>query len=301
MIAEQVKSRRKLFFDEKKHQYVFGITPERGEVFISVTTLIGLFKAKFDSDYWSYYKGLQRALGIEDKKEFSTLLRRRWQFDFDSKNKKDLAHIGMLNGISEKELIDAQNLILSEWKVTNTTATTKGTKFHNHKENRQYIDKGAENEGVFVKLIDELPDGLEDLHHPDYAISIPELRLYNEEFMLAGTADEIFVEPSKVFDVNDWKSNKKIDLTNKYQKMSYPLEHLEDNNFNHYCLQISVYAWMLEQFGYKPNTLKFTHVVIDEDDNVLSETPYYTHYMKKEVEDMLNYYKAKKKELLNGK
>lgn len=294
-------NKSRLYFNSDKHQYVFGTAPTKGNVFISVTTLIGLFKAKFDSDYWSYYKGLQRALGIEDKKEFSTLLRRRWQFDFDSKNKKDLTHIGMLNGISEKELLEAQNIILHEWKITNTTATTKGSKFHAFRENKAYVDKGAEHEGIFVKLIEELPEGLEDLHHPLYSISIPELRLYNEEFMLAGTADEIFVNPDKTFSISDFKTNKKIDLTNKYQKMSYPLEHLEDNNFNHYCLQISIYAWMLEQFGYKPDTLKFLHVVIDEDDNVLSETPYYTHYMKKEVEDMLNYYKANKKELLNNK
>ena len=55
-----------------------------------------------------------------------------------------------------------------------------------------------------------------------------------------------------------------------------PLQHLDDCNYIHYCLQISIYAWMLEQEGYVVRDLRFTHI----------NKPYPVSYMKYEIENM---------------
>ena len=86
-------------------------------------------------------------------------------------------------------------------------------------------------------------------------------------------------------------TNKEIKTTNGYWQydketkkkyyvgnyMLEPLSHLEDCNLNHYKLQISTYAWMLEQEGYIVKDVAFTH---------LNEM-YRFAYMKEEVEAML--------------
>lgn len=70
-------------------------------------------------------------------------------------------------------------------------------------------------------------------------------------------------------------TNGKID-TYSFMKhrMLEPLGHLDDVNYNHYRLQISCYAWLLEQAGFIPKGLEFKH---------LNKT-YEFDYMKKEVE-----------------
>jgi len=45
----------------------------------------------------------------------------------------------------------------------------------------------------------------------------------------------------------------------KNQKMKPPLSHLADCNYIHYNLQISFYAWMLEEFGFRVRDLSFHH------------------------------------------
>ena len=59
--------------------------------------------------------------------------------------------------------------------------------------------------------------------------------------------------------------------------MKSPLKHLDDCNYNHYRLQISTYAWMLEQEGYVVRSTRFTHL----------NKVYDFEYMKHEVELML--------------
>ena len=60
--------------------------------------------------------------------------------------------------------------------------------------------------------------------------------------------------------------------------MKYPLSSLDCCNYNHYSLQISSYAWLLEQAGYAVRNLSFTHI----------NQPYEFEYMKDEVENMMN-------------
>ena len=74
-----------------------------------------------------------------------------------------------------------------------------------------------------------------------------------------------------------------------------PISHLEDCNLNHYNLQLSLYGWMLEQFGYEVVHLEIQHADLVKEDNnwkVVKETVYEFPYLKQEIENMLNYERA---------
>lgn len=76
-------------------------------------------------------------------------------------------------------------------------------------------------------------------------------------------------------------TNKKIVKNSIFGKMRDPLGHLDCCNYNHYRLQISMYAKLLEKAGFIPRYLGFRHL----------NTAYRFDYMKEEVESIMpNYY-----------
>ena len=294
-----------IYFEPSDHTYRLD-DPINGQLCISATTFIGLFKSDYDVEFWSYYTALRNALGMT-KPEFSRHLIVKFKYSFKDvkdntteQNKELITEIAYYSGVSPEELLYHQRKVKLEWGAENLKSQKKGTAFHNHKEGEIYSDNGMNYEGIFAKLTEDTDD-LSLLHDPEHIVIAPELRMFNRENLVSGSADMVYIYPSKKIDINDWKTNKKISVENKYDKMKYPLQHLDDCNYNHYRLQVSLYAWMLEQWGYTPNSLKFTHVNIDEDNNILDQVEYHTHYMKKEIENMLAYYKQNKELLLSKK
>lgn len=90
-------------------------------------------------------------------------------------------------------------------------------------------------------------------------------------------------------------TNKKIELksffdskTKSSTKMKYPLNNLDDCNYNHYCLQLSTYAWMIQKLNPEFEIEDLVLVHFDHSDNM---TVYHLPYLKDEVIRMLAYYK----------
>ena len=90
-------------------------------------------------------------------------------------------------------------------------------------------------------------------------------------------------------------TNKKIETKSFYNtktkqsaKMKFPLNNLDDVNYYHYALQLSTYAWMIQQMDpmYEIEDLVLVH--FDHSDNM---TIYHMPYLKDEVIKMLLYYK----------
>lgn len=89
-------------------------------------------------------------------------------------------------------------------------------------------------------------------------------------------------------------TNKKIDTkgffdpkTRKSEKMKFPLGSLDECNYNHYCLQLSTYAYMLTQRHPEFIIDDLVLVHFDHNDNM---TVYHLPYLRDEVIRMLNYY-----------
>ena len=92
-------------------------------------------------------------------------------------------------------------------------------------------------------------------------------------------------------------TNKKIETKSFFNtktkssiKMQYPLNNLDDVNYWHYAMQLSTYAWMMQQLNpeYEIEDLVLVH--FDHEGHM---TVYHMPYLKKEVCLMLRYFKKK--------
>lgn len=74
-----------------------------------------------------------------------------------------------------------------------------------------------------------------------------EKKLYYDELDLAGSADIVYRRPDGKLAVYDWKRSKGIKKEGfQDRKMFPPLHFLPDCNYSHYCLQLNLYARMIE-------------------------------------------------------
>lgn len=112
----------------------------------------------------------------------------------------------------------------------------------------------------------------------------PEVMLHNTEYKLVGIAD-LIVENKNRFDIYDYKTNKKFNFCNQYnEKLKYPLDHLDDCEYNKYAMQLSMYAYMLG------NVRQLGIIWINHD----TEVKYIpVPFMKHEVEILLKHYANK--------
>lgn len=91
-------------------------------------------------------------------------------------------------------------------------------------------------------------------------------------------------------------TNKKIETksffdskTRTSQKMKYPLNGLDDCNYNHYTLQLSTYAFMLQKLNPEFEIEDLIMIHFDHNDNM---TIYHLPYLKDEVIKMLAFFRT---------
>lgn len=280
-----------LKFDEKSHRYY----DEHDNTYISCTQLIEHYVPKFDKEFWLYYKVLQDKMGFsntdEGKEMFSRWLTKGFGFSFKKKNIKDLFNIASKVGVD----ISKTNYKEKEWKKENKKSTDKGTAFHNKME-KDVLEsgKGVLDDGVSL-IYRSYNGNLENTSFGENGVEcIPELRLYNHKYKLAGTTDVPIFYPNKIVRIDDHKTNKKIVTKNKWEKMLYPLDKYDNCNYVHYNIQLSLYGWMLEQFGYKVEELKISHYLFNENNEAIAKKEYIFEYLKKDVENLLEHYATNK-------
>lgn len=76
--------------------------------------------------------------------------------------------------------------------------------------------------------------------------------MYSEKWGIAGTADLMFYDTkSDNIVLRDWKSNQDLFKNYKGKRLLAPFNYLEDNPFNKYQLQLSLYQILFEQTGFK--------------------------------------------------
>ena len=110
--------------------------------------------------------------------------------------------------------------------------------------------------------------------------------VYSKELKLAGTIDLLLYDKnSDSYNILDWKTSKRIDskaFKNKKGNHSVT-SNMDDCNFNHYALQISLYRYILEEFyGLKISEHMIVHLMEDQC------IGYHTPYMKNYIIAMLN-------------
>lgn len=264
----------KVTFTKSTHKY-----EGEGKVYRSVTNLISQFKQPFDKEFWSEYKAYESLLPHFDllKKEYKKKYKR---------SIRDKAFLDFLSGyVSKGLLLKEKSRIQIQWKNKGRKASHRGTVYHDGREQHSYRTGEELNPRTGKKHTVHQRDIVEgdnsswtanlyDLEDGFY----PELLLWNSDYLLAGQADRVFIESKgkvRYVDIGDYKTNEKLPKesyfdwsTKTHVMMKRPVEHLQDCKFVHYCLQLSMYAWLLEQYGFAPRHLTIHHL------NELHEVPY---------------------------
>jgi hypothetical protein len=269
-------------YNDEKHTYW---TKDSGDTCISVTTLIHKFTT-FDEEFWSAYKAIER-ISAEDFKGIKPILLKNKVFKIE-----DLKTFN----ISEEEFTTIRGEILKEWAEKRDASCIRGTNIHRGFEVDNLAGKSKELKhlglgGKFSTVINnKIEYGIKGVY--------PELLLSyissDGVLRIAGQADLIIIDEGEVF-VLDYKTNSKIDLKSFYDSkarkastMKYPLNNIQDSNFWHYTMQLSTYAYMIQNIDPRFEIKKLTLIHIDHEDKV---TYYDCEYLKNDVERMFQFYK----------
>lgn len=196
---------------DSTHQYHYDGIPQT-----SVTTFIGKFKPKFDSEKEAQKYATKRGLVYEEVLEswdytrnYASLKGRTFHsyaenwyynriFEYDGD--------GLKNQFGESIVINVEKMI---------------------KLFKQFY---ADSKNVLVPIRSELIVG-------------------DKDYNISGTVDQLFYNKKyNELQIFDWKTNKAIDFSNAYgNRFNKPISHLEVCEFNTYSLQLSTYKHLIEK------------------------------------------------------
>lgn len=162
-----------------------------------------------------------------------------------------------------------QDWILAEWKKLNDYANEVGTDTH------QWI------EDYFNQIWKPLPLNPDVLHRINkfnhiYAKHLYkleplkfEVRVFSKRWKIAGMIDSLFVYRGKIY-ILDWKTNKDFTDDNHhkgtYEKLLAPFQDYYKNHLNEYSIQLSMYALILEEWGFQVGGAYIVHIGPGEED-----------------------------------
>jgi ATP-dependent exoDNAse (exonuclease V) beta subunit len=222
-----------IFFNAKDHSYK-SLTTEPEIAWYSVTTVVSSLKKPFDAK-----KTAQKV----------------------SKNTKSKWY-----GIEPK-------IIEEIWANEAKRAVDLGTWYHNQREADLCSLASIEREGTVVPIFAPLPlkDGIK--YAPSQKLEpgvYPEHMVYLKSAGICGQSDLVEVVNGRV-NIIDYKTNKEIkmesfkDWEGISEKMLHPISNLDDCNFNHYSLQLSIYMYMILKHNPKllPGTIYIHHIVFE--------------------------------------
>ena len=307
-----IKEVKEINFEEKSHKYF----DDTGEVYTSVTTLIHQYSSKYDTEYWAMYTALKDRLfkvkpepakqiiyinGVANKlsdlvkdslfKAYQEATKAEWKVNTE---------VACFRGnVIHNKLEDSINGSKgNSTGIDNSLITRKGEKVICTQHDLDKTELETEFPEVYKRLSGYIYRG--------FSI-FAEKKVHLEKYKLAGMIDVPLLFKN-YFAILDWKTNKDElrDTPGYYKKklidkkwvktkewiitddrFSYPLEHLPSSKLMIYSMQLSTYAYILEQWGYKllDNGLEIIHFP-EGDSPKLIRIP----YMKKEVEMMLDHH-----------
>jgi len=198
---------------------------------ISVTTLISYFKNPFDAN------------AVAKKV---------------SKNKKSKWF-----GIEPK-------LIKEIWNNESKRATDLGSFYHDQREADLCSFASIEREGVNVPVFKPIEAEKGTKFAPSQKLELgvyPEHMVYLRSKGICGQSDLVEVVNGKV-NIIDYKTNKQIKMKSYVnwegvsEKMLAPISNLDDCNFNHYALQLSIYMYIILKHNpkLKPGNIFLNHI-----------------------------------------
>ena len=305
-IREKDLSSRKIFFNEFEHKY----TDDLDNVYTSVTQLIDNYEEAFDT------KGMAKAvIRKKDSKYYrwtASAVIKDWNKLRDTAcNKGNKKHSYMETAIKESTgyntYYDSKsgNTYIKDMLYTIDTILKK----HSYGEvNLEYfIKKGVRDKYPTIYNI------IANLVNKGYKI-YAEIGVYNYNYLISGLIDVLAIKDNN-FAIVDWKTNiDKLNYESGYfkkdskgvrtnnwiatnQYMKYPIHFLQQSHGNTYSLQLSLYANLVERFGFVCKAIILCHIRDTDNGEVVELYP--MEYMKTYVEAMLEDYHKKRKKKIN--
>ena len=278
------KETKDVVYSDEAHVYLDKTDQQKS---VSVTTLIGKYENPFDVFFWSSYKTCEKLMSEETfhvLKE-TLLATKRWTDDMIEKLHLDPIIFDKTRKEIQKGYDDERN-----------KSCERGTKIHSNFEEMYYTSEKQDLKkfglgGVFTCKKGYYELDLEKGVYPEFLVS---LKSSDGILRVAGQIDLLIKDGNDIIIV-DYKTNKEIKKHSYFDKnrfsrimMKYPLNNIEDCNFYHYSLQLSTYAYLLQQIKPELNIKKLMLIHIDHDDKI---TEYTVDYLKNDVERMLKHYK----------
>lgn len=211
---------------------------------------------KFNSKFHKYTYKDEEFISVT---KFIQKFHKPFETDFWSQKKADQS------GVS-------QEVILKEWKQLNDYANEIGTDTH------QWV------EDYFNQIWRPIPSNLDLIHRINkfnkvfakYLHKLEplkfEVRVFSKKWKIAGMIDSLFFYKGKIF-ILDWKTNKQFTHDEhekgKYEKLLKPFDNFWKNHLNEYSIQLSLYALIIEEWGFEVGGAYLVHIGPgDEDANL---------------------------------
>jgi len=250
-----------IIFKEAGHTYE-SIEEDNIE-WLSVTSLVGKFKPKFDKE---------------------------GQAKKSAKNKNSKWY-----GMTVEQILQA-------WDNETERAINLGNFYHNQRESDMLDFKTIERNGTEVPIIKPLINENGIKLAPEQKLSdgvYPEHLVYLKSVGLCGQADVVEIVDGYI-NINDYKTNKEIKekgYTNWEgitSKMFKPINHLDDCNLNHYSLQLSIYAYIIKKHNpsLKIGKLTIQHVKFKQIGEDANGYPINEHYNGEPILDEIKMYEV---------
>jgi hypothetical protein len=161
------------------------------------------------------------------------------------------------------------------WKKESERAMALGTFYHNQREDDLCSLASIERNGTTVPIFTPITKDKGVKISPKQKLDpgvYPEHMVYLKSAGICGQSDLVEVVAGKV-SIIDYKTNKEIKMQSYVdwegisQKMQFPVNHLDDCNFNHYALQLSIYMYIILKHNPKlrPGPMYIHHVQFEEE------------------------------------
>lgn len=319
-------------FEPVSHTY----SDDTGLVYTSATTLVGKYKEPFNKRYWSMYTALRDSgfsvRPTDDKK--CIVVNKKWR-TLDSLYKNPINTYEVTRLVDEwKRLTEeacARGNKVHDY-LEDSINESKDDDGSSNKEVEPQLATTLQNAGLTrIRTQHDLDKTTLLEHYPAIytrllafinmgCVIFAEKRIYTQQYQIAGMIDVLIVK-GKQFCILDWKTNKdemlfqsgyfkKQKIGNKWVKTSNfipmdkrlfaPIDNLQECKGMIYSLQLSLYAFIMELWGYTlvKDGLEIFHMRPNLPPKLIK-----IRYLKAEVQAMLTHHletRVRKKESTNN-
>ena len=251
-----------MFFNEEEHRYA----DQFNNVYTPATTFIGRYVPAFQSDYWAKVKA-------DERKVSTTVIKAEWKSITDHACAKGTEKHGNIEeGIKQSSKF--KDAIKLPKRYASNEMFTLQRLLENEGMGKVDLSVFYDSIGKRYPLIYKTIAHFVNQGYEVYA----EVGVFSFQHLISGMIDCLLVK-GKEFIILDWKTNKnEIKFSSGYYKkdkrtgeftdewvsksefMLYPIDTMSECTGNHYSLQLSLYAYLVELYGFKCVGLFLAHI-----------------------------------------